>query len=101
MPTNPLKIGHGITENTTFVSAVPKITRTGEEMIIVSLEKNLWERSGGGIGWSKVWEPVWATLRTRLRIIGTGSSVLIFRILYLCHWPRQQLLFLKVGQLTF
>jgi hydroxyacyl-ACP dehydratase HTD2-like protein with hotdog domain len=41
MPTNPLKIGHGITENTTFVSAVPKITRTGEEMIIVSLEKNL------------------------------------------------------------
>lgn len=49
-PTNPLKIGHGITENTTFVSAVPKITRTGEEMIIVSLEKNLSERSGGGIG---------------------------------------------------
>lgn len=41
MPTDPLKIGHGITENTTFVSAVPKITRTGEEMIIVSLEKNL------------------------------------------------------------
>jgi hypothetical protein len=49
-PTNPLKIGHGITENTTFVSTVPKITRTGEEMIIVSLEKNLSERSGGGIG---------------------------------------------------
>jgi hypothetical protein len=43
--TNPL-VGNSITENTKFLSAVPKTTRTGEEMIIVGLEKTF-ENDGG------------------------------------------------------
>ena len=37
--TNPLKVGDYVTENTSFLSAVPKTSREGEEMIIVGVEK--------------------------------------------------------------
>ncbi|RDW62462.1 hypothetical protein BP6252_11895 [Coleophoma cylindrospora] len=40
MPGNLLKVGDIVTESTKFLSAVPKKTRLGEEMIIVGLEKS-------------------------------------------------------------
>ncbi|KAL9636124.1 MAG: hypothetical protein Q9164_003015 [Protoblastenia rupestris] len=36
---NPLRVGDEATETTKLVSAEPKITRTGEEMIVVRIEK--------------------------------------------------------------
>ncbi|KAM0795500.1 hypothetical protein BDR22DRAFT_871205 [Usnea florida] len=36
---NPLRIGDDVTEITKLVSAEPKVTRTGEEMVVVGVEK--------------------------------------------------------------
>ena len=44
---NPLRIGDEVTETTKLVSAEPKITRAGEEMIVVGVEKTF--ENGKGV----------------------------------------------------
>jgi hydroxyacyl-ACP dehydratase HTD2-like protein with hotdog domain len=43
---NPLRIGQVVRERTKLLSAEPKVTKTGEEMIVVGVEKSFENESG-------------------------------------------------------
>lgn len=73
---NPLKVGNIVTESTKFLSAVAKTARSGEEMIVVGLEKTFKNNNGVALVDRRFVSYLSNGDMMGLRTIETGSFVL-------------------------